>query len=74
MSDQEPSWGSRLYIDYVYVPGFLLVFGTAIVKKEWLPYAAALALALGVFNIYNFRESNSTVGSVFRVPTINGST
>ncbi|KAH6897015.1 hypothetical protein B0T10DRAFT_475752 [Thelonectria olida] len=40
----------RKYIDYIYMPGILLVFGTLIVKKEWAPYAALLAVAWGIFN------------------------
>ena len=46
---------SRHYIDYVYVPGFLLILGTTIVKREWVPYAAGLALVLGAYNFWNFR-------------------
>lgn len=56
MSD-EGSWLARHYIDYVYVPGLLLVVGTAIVKREWIIYAVPLAVALGAWNIYNFRKS-----------------
>lgn len=48
---------SRHYIDYVYVPGALLVVGTLIVKKEWALYSIALALTLGAYNFWNFRES-----------------
>lgn len=47
---------SRQYIDYVYVPGALLVVGTLIVKKEWAVYSLVLALALGSYNFWNFRE------------------
>ena len=47
---------ARQYIDYIYVPAALLVVGTAIVKIDWTPYAAALAVALGVWNYYSFRE------------------
>ncbi|KAK3187245.1 NADH-cytochrome b5 reductase [Lecanicillium sp. MT-2017a] len=54
MSD-EGSWLARHYIDYVYVPGLLLVVGTAIVKREWIIYAVPLAVALGAWNIYNFQ-------------------
>lgn len=55
-SNVQDSWLSRHYIDYVYVPAALLVFGTLIVKKEWAPYSAMLALALGGYNFWNFRE------------------
>ncbi len=48
---------ARQYIDYVYVPGFLLILGTAIVKSAWLIYAVPLALAFGAYNFWNFRKS-----------------
>ncbi|KAI1492077.1 NADH-cytochrome b5 reductase 1 [Biscogniauxia mediterranea] len=44
-----PSLTSRQYFDGIYIPAGLLVFGTFIVKREWVPYAALLALALGVW-------------------------
>lgn len=47
---------SRHYIDYVYGPAALLIVGTLIVKKEWAPYSALLALVFGAYNFYNFRE------------------
>lgn len=47
---------ARQYIDYIYVPAGLLVVGTAIVKMDWTPYAVLLAIALGVWNYYSFRE------------------
>lgn len=43
---------SRSFIDGLYIPSALLIVGTAIVKKEWLPYAVTLALLLGAFKIY----------------------
>lgn len=48
---------ARQYIDYVYVPGFLLIVGVAIVKAEWLIYAVPVALLFGAYNFYNFRKS-----------------
>jgi NO-binding membrane sensor protein with MHYT domain len=51
----ENGYLSRVYIDYVYVPAALLIFGTLIVKKEWAPYSALLAVALGAYNFWNFR-------------------
>ncbi|KAI0597680.1 NADH-cytochrome b5 reductase 1 [Biscogniauxia sp. FL1348] len=44
-----PSLTSRQYFDGIYIPAGLLVFGTFIVKREWVPYAALLALALGAW-------------------------
>ncbi len=47
---------SRKYIDGIYIPAGLLVFGTFIVKREWLPYMVAIAIALGSFKFYNLRK------------------
>ena len=38
-------------INGVWIPSALLIVGTAIVKVQWLPYAAALALALGTWKL-----------------------
>ena len=51
-----PSLLSKQYVDGIYIPAGLLVFGTFIVKREWLPYAVALALALGAFKFIRTRE------------------
>jgi cytochrome-b5 reductase len=48
---------SKQYIDGVYIPSALIIVGTLIVKRAWLPYAVALALALGAWKVYNSRES-----------------
>lgn len=40
------------YIHGVYIPSALLVVGVAIVKKEWLPYAALVAVVLGSWKVY----------------------
>jgi hypothetical protein len=45
------------YVNGVYIPSTLLLIGTAIMKKEWVPYAAALAVVLGAWKVYNNRES-----------------
>lgn len=47
---------ARHYIDYVYAPGLLLVVGTLIVKKEWTPYAALIAVLFGIYNFMAFRK------------------
>ena len=44
------------YINGVYIPALLLVVGTAIVRLQWLPYAAALATVLGGWKIYSNRS------------------
>lgn len=38
---------SKAYINGVYIPSAILIVGSALVKKEWLPYAVAIALVLG---------------------------
>ncbi|KAL5433175.1 NADH-cytochrome b5 reductase [Paraphaeosphaeria minitans] len=40
------------HVQGVYIPSALLLVGTAIVKKEWLPFAAALAVMLGGWKVY----------------------
>jgi hypothetical protein len=47
---------ARHYIDYVYAPGLLLIVGTLIVKKEWTPFAALIAVAFGIYNFMAFRK------------------
>ena len=39
-------------VNGVYIPSALLLVGTFIVKKEWLPYAVALAALLGGLKIF----------------------
>jgi hypothetical protein len=46
----------RRFRDYIYIPAGLLVVGTMIVKIEWTPYAALLAVVLGTWNYFAFRE------------------
>jgi cytochrome-b5 reductase len=52
---------SRAYFDGVYIPAGLIVFGTYIMKQEYLPYATALAVVLAGFKFYNMREFDSPV-------------
>jgi cytochrome-b5 reductase len=47
---------SSEYINGVYIPSGLLVFGCLIVKKEWVPFAVALAALLGGFKIWSSRQ------------------
>lgn len=44
---------SKKYIDGVYIPSGLLVVGCLIVKREWVPYAIVLALALGGYKVWS---------------------
>ncbi|KAI1467153.1 ferredoxin reductase-like protein [Daldinia caldariorum] len=43
---------SKAYIDGIYIPAGLLVLGTFIVKKEWTPAAALVAIALGFLKYF----------------------
>ncbi|KAI9837828.1 MAG: NADH-cytochrome b5 reductase [Sarea resinae] len=47
------SYLSPQYIHGIYIPSALLIVGVAIVKREWIAYAAALAAILGGWKIYN---------------------
>ncbi|KAH8175846.1 oxidoreductase FAD-binding domain-containing protein [Sarocladium implicatum] len=57
---------ARHLIDYVYVPGFLLVVGTLVVKREWTPYSVALALAFGTYNFFQFQVKKVLKPDVFQ--------
>ncbi len=46
---------ARKYIDGIYIPLGLLVFGTAIVKREWTAYALLLGITLGSIKYFNSR-------------------
>lgn len=46
------------YVQGVYIPSALLIVGTAIVKKEWLPFAAALAVILGGWKVFSNGENS----------------
>ncbi|KAL3964417.1 hypothetical protein ACCO45_001421 [Purpureocillium lilacinum] len=63
---QDSSWLARHYIDYVYIPGALLVVGTLIVKREWAPYSILLALVLGAYNFWNFQIKKVLKPDVFQ--------
>ncbi|KAL8740250.1 MAG: hypothetical protein Q9190_007029 [Brigantiaea leucoxantha] len=47
---------SAQYINGVYIPSTLLIVGVALTKKEWLPYAAAVAILLGAWRVYSSRS------------------
>ncbi|KAK5627681.1 hypothetical protein RRF57_003396 [Xylaria bambusicola] len=46
---------AKKYVDGIYIPAGLLVFGTFIVKKEWTPFAAILAILLGAWKFSSSR-------------------
>lgn len=52
------SFFTRAYFDQVYIPVGLLVFGTFILKKELVPYATALAVALGGYRFYDLSKGH----------------
>ncbi|EHK24671.1 uncharacterized protein TRIVIDRAFT_81857 [Trichoderma virens Gv29-8] len=57
---------ARQYIDYIYIPAALLVVGTAIVKVDWTPYAALVAVALGAWNYLSFQVKKVLKPDVFQ--------
>ncbi|RDW65418.1 NADH-cytochrome b5 reductase-3 [Coleophoma crateriformis] len=48
---------SSSFIQGVYIPSGLLILGAAIVKKEWLPFAVLLSVALGGLKIWGSRAA-----------------
>ncbi|KAI9841015.1 MAG: NADH-cytochrome b5 reductase [Sclerophora amabilis] len=54
------------YIHGVYIPSALLVVGTAICKKEWIPYAMIMALFFGSWKVYNNRVKKALKPDVFQ--------
>lgn len=50
------SFFTKRYRDGVYIPSGLLVIGTLIVKREWVPYAVALAVLLSGYKIWSDRK------------------
>ncbi|KAH6624252.1 hypothetical protein B0J18DRAFT_172482 [Chaetomium sp. MPI-SDFR-AT-0129] len=44
---------ARKYVDGIYIPLGLLVFGTAIVKTAWTGYALLVGIILGALKFYN---------------------
>lgn len=55
MATKEPLT-SKKYVDGIYIPAGLIVLGTAICKREWLPYAFVLAIALGAIKFLRTRK------------------
>lgn len=62
------SYLSPQYINGIYIPSGLLLVGVAIVKVEWLPYAAVVALILGTWKVFNNRAYTCAVQSDCSVP------
>ncbi|TQS36001.1 hypothetical protein Golomagni_03562 [Golovinomyces magnicellulatus] len=59
-------WTSKEYRDNIYFPSALLIAGTAIVKREWVLYAIALALMLSAYKIWNNRVQAVLQPKVFQ--------
>ncbi|KAF7879801.1 uncharacterized protein EAF02_007971 [Botrytis sinoallii] len=57
---------SKAYIDGIYIPSGLLIFGCFIVKKDWLPFAVALAAVLGGYKIWSSQETPVLKPTVFQ--------
>jgi len=53
-------------INGVYIPSALLIFGIAIVKLEWLPYAVVLASLIGGYKIFNNQARKILKPDVFQ--------
>lgn len=48
---------SSQYILGVYVPSAILLVVTALVKRDWIPFAAIIAASLGTWTVYSNREN-----------------
>jgi cytochrome-b5 reductase len=57
---------TKAYVDGVYIPSGLLIVGTLIVKREWIPYAILLALALGGYKVWSNRIQSVLKPAVFQ--------
>ncbi|ATZ52052.1 Bccbr1 [Botrytis cinerea B05.10] len=57
---------SKAYVDGIYIPSGLLILGCFIVKKDWLPFAVALAAVLGGYKIWSSQETPVLKPTVFQ--------
>jgi cytochrome-b5 reductase len=48
-------------INGVYIPSALLIFGTFLVKKEFVPYAVALAAVLAGLKLFTSSSSSTYI-------------
>ena len=61
---------SPVYLHGIYIPAGLLVVGTLIIKRDWTPYAALLAVTLGSLKFWNLRKSRPVFASLYLlIPT-----
>jgi len=49
---------SKRYVDGIYIPSALLVVGCLIVKREWVPYAVAVAALLSGYKLWSSSKSS----------------
>jgi hypothetical protein len=73
MATKEPL-SSKKYVDGIYIPAGLLVVGVAIVKKEWLPYAVLVTLALAGIKFWRSREFSYTTASLADIHSLGSRT
>jgi len=66
MSAAGNKFTSSAFINGIYVPSGLLIFGCLIVKKEWLPYAVALSLVLGGWKVFSSQAKSVLKPDVFQ--------
>jgi len=57
---------SRKYFDGIYIPAGLLILGTFIVKREYLPYSVVLAIGLGSLKVFNLQPKKALNPGAFQ--------
>jgi len=57
---------SQKFRDGIYIPTLLLLVGTFIVKKEWLPYSLLWAVSFGTFKYFNMQPKKVLKPDVFQ--------
>ena len=64
LTEEPPALGplAPQYVNFVYLPSAILIAGTAFFKATWLPFAVAVAAALGGFQVFN----NSAIDRLIR--------
>ena len=56
MSSPESKYLSKQFRDGVYIPAGLILVGTLIAKRDWLPYAVALTAVLAGYKVWTMRR------------------
>ncbi|KAG6364491.1 hypothetical protein INS49_006092 [Diaporthe citri] len=65
MATKEPL-SAKKYVDGIYIPAGLLVVGVAIVKREWLPYAVLVTLALSAIKFWRTQPQKALKPDIFQ--------